>query len=1123
MRKLLAILIAFCSAFLITGLAACEDDIDHSGSEVIIGGDLSGYNIHPDLSDFSDVVELNGVVHYEDIKLNCAKLHATNDGSNKYHGFIVEVREDMIVSIDSTDTVGDKKLVIAYAGRELVISFTVKYKVSFLSMGEVFDTQYVLTTEEIQFPNPPKQEGYTFANYWETEVPEELTDNMQFEAHYYVNAFEAPKLETVELTYDPNATVTIGDFALPSNEHGKWVFVEDESTVIEGAGKHLIDVKFIPVNEFVAPKTAQLVVNVAPKHATFEILSNSFVYDGNSYFPEFTVTDGIEVEVLGEAKVEAGTYTYALLVADSNYEGHYSGSFTIAKPDFTITISSNSMKYAEVMPKLEYSVEGFANEALLDIKLVQPNVISIGNYEITAIVQNKNVNATVINGVLTVEKGNLADIPNPTLSTDETPAIYESPISSVAITGDYRGVWTWKNPDLIIDSVESITATAVFTPNNENYNLIEREITITNLDKRTLEITILNSDYVYTGEEFTIEYAIEDGKVVIVEGLIAKTNAGSYKTSLSINDKYYKGTKEVTLFIDKATPVTDFSTEFIRTWHGTLNLSNINLPEGYTWDAPETSLNNFIGTKSFAATFTPDDVANYYVINGEFAVTVEKASGLLHGVKASYVFTYNKDIAQVLVGITSTPSDGIIKYTYVLNGEDVSELKVAGTYQVTIDLLESTYHTAAQVTTEVIINKIVNADGVTLEHTAIYGSKINSLALPTNEFGTWAWEGADENTTVGNVGEHVYTAVYTPNDPANYEARRVDVEVTVIKKTVYEPTVQAQSVYTGNHIIALTVDTDALYTANGDLVATNVGNYAITLTLKDANNYKWSGSENASIELTYSITQAPNAITTLAVDGWTYGEEAKAPSVSATFGASTVAYYYAPVGSQIYSEIIPTNAGTYNIKAVIAETANYAGAERVLTAGLTIAKATLNVAFDKHYTETWYNGIKLSNIALEAGYAWKNADTVLEVGESQEFAVVYTPNDTVNYNVEEGTFKLTVNRRVVTLSGVEASYSHVYSGTAYTVSGVTAMPNVELVYTYSSGSAPVNAGEYTVTITVKDSAHYTLGTEPDSVVRAIVIAKANVDTVASYNATYLDTLGSLVLPTSEYGVWTWKE
>ena len=1120
MRKLLAILIAFCSAFLITGLMACDDPIDHSAS-VPIGGELTDFVVEIDTSEFSPIVEFNGKIPYDTIKLNCFKRHSVEGERDKYHGFEVEVRQDMVVSGGETDSVGEKQLVIVYAEREFTVSYTVKYKVEFLSKGEVFNTQYLLSIEDLVVPEVPTHKGYTFANYWETEIPEELTDNMRFEAHYYNNSLRAPKLETVEATYDPNASIALGSITLPSNENGKWVFVDDISTVVPGAGNHVYAVKFVPANDQVAPQTGELTVNVAPKKATFEVLDTTFVYDGSEHFPEFKVTDDIAVEILGGVQTEAGTYTYALVSANSNYEGYYSGSFTITKPEVTVTVANKSMKYGEVMPTLEYTVEGFANEAILGIKIVNPNVISIGNYDIDVTVANSNVNATVVKGTLSVAKGDLLGVADPIPSTQNTPAIYESPISSVTFADNFDGTWSWKNPEQVIDSVDSITATALFTPNNLNYNFIEKEITITNLDKRTLEITIVKSNYVYTGEEFAIEYTIEDGKDVTVEGVLAETNAGSYKTVLSINSKYYKGSKEVTLFIDKATPETDFSAEFTKIWNGYLKLSDITLAEGYVWKMPSTLVNNYIGTKSFPAAFIPNDTANYYTVDGEFAVTVEKATGVLQGVKPSYTFTYNKDSAQVISGITSTPTDGVIKYTYLLNGEEVSELRNAGTYSVTVDLLESTYYTSAVATTEVVINKIVNADVVTLEQSAIYGAKMNSLALPTSEFGVWAWEGADENTTVGNVGTHVYVAVYTPNDPANYEARKVNVEITVIKQTVYEPTVQAQIVYTGSEITALSVADDALYTADGILSATNVGDYSITLTLKDADNYKWSGSANASIELTYAITQASNAITALAIEGWTYGEEVNAPTITANFGASTVVYYYAPVGSQAYSTTVPVNAGSYNLKAVIAETANYAGAERVVTNALTIAKATLNVAFDKHYTETWYNGLKLSNIALEAGYSWKE-DSTLEVGAEQEFAVVYTPEDTINYNVEEGTFKVTVNRRLVTLNGVQDGYSHVYNGSAYVITGVTASPNVELVYTYSSGDAPVNAGEYTVTITVKDSAHYTLGTQPDSLVRTIVIEKADVDTVVSYNATYLDTLGSLELPTSEFGVWTWE-
>jgi hypothetical protein len=290
-------------------------------------------------------------------------------------------------------------------------------------------------------------------------------------------------------------------------------------------------------------------------------------------------------------------------------------------------------------------------------------------------------------------------------------------------------------------------------------------------------------------------------------------------------------------------------------------------------------------------------------------------------------------------------------------------MKVAGTYQVTIDLLESAYHTSASKTTKVVINKVVNTDVVTLEQSAVYGDLISSLVLPTNEFGTWSWEGFADGATVGNAGAHTYVAVYAPDDTANYESRKVDVSVTIAKQTVYEPTIQ-NKVYVGSEITFLTVGEDDLYTAEGDLKATNAGEYAITLTLKDSANYKWSGSSAATIEIEYDITQAPNAITSLTMESWTYNDEEKTPVIKADFGVNTVVYYYAPFGTQAYVTEVPTTAGTYNLKAVIAETSNYAQAEKIVTSAFTIAKDTPVVVFDKHYTKTWYEGLKLSAIAL---------------------------------------------------------------------------------------------------------------------------------------------------------------
>ena len=293
MKKLLAILIAICSAFLVAGLTACDGGIDHSASQPDIGGEMEGYSIEVDLSDFSPIVGLNSEINYGDIKLNCEILHTGDNSTNKYHGYVVKVRKDMIISGGETDTIGESEFVISYAGREFVVSYTVKYKIDFASMGIVYNTQYVLSADEIVIPEALEQGGYTFAGYWETEIPEELTDNMLIEAHYYNNAFKAPKLEVVSMVYEIGSNLS--EISLPSNEHGHWVFVDDLSTLVGNVGKNEFAVEFIPANDQVAPTTGVLTVNVTPKQATFVVGEDSFVYDGNSYFPEFTVTDDIEV------------------------------------------------------------------------------------------------------------------------------------------------------------------------------------------------------------------------------------------------------------------------------------------------------------------------------------------------------------------------------------------------------------------------------------------------------------------------------------------------------------------------------------------------------------------------------------------------------------------------------------------------------------------------------------------------------------------------------------------------------------------------------------------------------------------------------------------------------------
>ena len=106
-------------------------------------------------------------------------------------------------------------------------------------------------------------------------------------------------------------------------------------------------------------------------------------------------------------------------------------------------------------------------------------------------------------------------------------------------------------------------------------------------------------------------------------------------------------------------------------------------------------------------------------------------------------------------------------------------------------------------------------------------------------------------------------------------------------------------------------------------------------------------------EVTASIAKA--AITpSVTLAGWTYGAEPNAPAVAGNVGKGEETITYASKGSDAFSATQPSAAGTYVVKVVIAETANYLGGEAtaeftITAAGITLTKAPAAIA-DLTYT-----------------------------------------------------------------------------------------------------------------------------------------------------------------------------
>lgn len=223
--------------------------------------------------------------------------------------------------------------------------------------------------------------------------------------------------------------------------------------------------------------------------------------------------------------------------------------------------------------------------------------------------------------------------------------------------------------------------------------------------------------------------------------------------------------------------------------------------------------------------------------------------------------------------------------------------------------------------------------------------------------GTWtlAAEDADKLPTVGTSEKYLLVFTPTGSDADTYDSVTCEVTPEVSKKQItvviadkekfYGETNPALTwslasgdAYQDNVLVA--DDTEEALVISLSTTAkdnSDVGTYAITGS-SDSANYEVSfigkGSDGKSGILT--VKQAANSFTTeLSCSDYTYAkDETPIPNAAAKFGTVTYKYataasdgtaYKAPSDASAYADAIPVNAGSYAVKAYVAETDNYAG------------------------------------------------------------------------------------------------------------------------------------------------------------------------------------------------------
>ena len=302
-----------------------------------------------------------------------------------------------------------------------------------------------------------------------------------------------------------------------------------------------------------------------------------------------------------------------------------------------------------------------------------------------------------------------------------------------------------------------------------------------------------------------------------------------------------------------------------------------------------------------------------------------------------------------------------------------------------------------------------------------------------------------------------------------------------------------------------------------DSVPTRTGyNFLGWATNKDATSAEYSSGGSITISSNTTLYAVWKKISTfetneftqpLAITGWTYGETANTPTAVAKYG--TIKYTYSNTADGTYTEEVPTNAGTYYVKATVEETADYSGLESNAVE-FTILPKTINTAITQltapvknevpqteietdEYTATvvWspevtdkfvYNTVYTATITItpktnytvkgiaENGYTVSGAQTVTNEADSATVTVVYSATENKNSNEFAQPLAIT---------------GWTYGETANTPTAVAKYGTIK--YTYSNTAdgtyteeVPTNAGTYYVKATVEETADYS-GLESNAV------------------------------------------
>ena len=317
----------------------------------------------------------------------------------------------------------------------------------------------------------------------------------------------------------------------------------------------------------------------------------------------------------------------------------------------------------------------------------------------------------------------------------------------------------------------------------------------------------------------------------------------------------------------------------------------------------------------------------------------------------------------------------------------------------------------------------------------------------------------------------INTAITQLTAPVKNEVPQTEIETDEYTATVaWSPEVEDKFGYDTVYTATITITPKTNYTVKG--IAEN--GYTVSGAETVTNE-----ADSATVTAVYSATGSYDTVDTneftkpLEIVGWTYGDTPNAPTATAKYG--TIKYTYSTAADGEYSEIVPTDAGTYYVKAKVEETDKYTGLESDAVEFVIGKKILTNDNITKIADQT-YTGEEIKPV-IEV----KDGDKILVL--DTDYTVAYEKNikaseeakakvEMISNNYKGTLEKLftilpkTINSAIILTAPVKNGVPQTEIETDEYTATVAWSPEVTDKFRYST--------VYTATITITPKANYTV-------------------------------------------------